>query len=104
MLEPGRTLTLAERGGEGAEVVVAAPGFRVLATMNPGGDYGKKWVAVPTFVVLVLYLAGCLEMWALCSMLCTRLVFEASPTLSIMCPLCLALVAHDLERGLHSVI
>ncbi len=42
MLEPGRTLTLAERGGEGAEVVVAAPGFRLLATMNPGGDFGKK--------------------------------------------------------------
>eukprot|EP00983_Pelagomonas_calceolata_P051720 1142538-Pelagomonas_calceolata.AAC.4 len=42
VLEPGRTLTLAERGGEGAEVIVAAPGFRLLATMNPGGDYGKK--------------------------------------------------------------
>ena len=42
MLEPGRTLTLAERGGEGAEVVVAEPGFRVVATMNPGGDFGKK--------------------------------------------------------------
>ena len=22
--------------------VVAAPGFRLLATMNPGGDFGKK--------------------------------------------------------------
>ena len=42
MLEPGRTLTLAEKGGAGAEVVTAAPGFRLVATMNPGGDYGKK--------------------------------------------------------------
>ncbi|EFJ44763.1 hypothetical protein VOLCADRAFT_121252, partial [Volvox carteri f. nagariensis] len=42
VLERSRTLTLAERGGEGAEVVVAAPGFRLLATMNPGGDFGKK--------------------------------------------------------------
>ena len=42
MLEPGRTLTLAERGGAGAEVIVAAMGFRLVATMNPGGDYGKK--------------------------------------------------------------
>ena len=46
VLEPGRTLTLAERGGAGgvagAEVVVSAAGFRVLATMNPGGDYGKR--------------------------------------------------------------
>ena len=42
VLEPGRTLTLAERGGAGAEVIVAATGFRLVATMNPGGDYGKK--------------------------------------------------------------
>jgi hypothetical protein len=42
VLEPGRTLTLAERGGEGAEVVVGADGFLVLGTMNPGGDFGKK--------------------------------------------------------------
>ncbi len=42
VLEPGRTLTLAERGGAGAEVIVAAAGFRLVATMNPGGDYGKK--------------------------------------------------------------
>lgn len=64
VLEPGRTLTLAEKGSGGsgsggsggsnadaatrrhsvfgAEVVVAAPSFRVLATMNPGGDYGKR--------------------------------------------------------------
>ncbi len=37
VLEPGRTLTLAERGGEGAEVVKAAEGFLLVATMNPGG-------------------------------------------------------------------
>ncbi len=42
VLEPGRTLTLAEKGGAGAEEVVAAPGFRLVATMNPGGDYGKR--------------------------------------------------------------
>jgi midasin len=36
-------LTLAEKGGPGgAEVIRAAPGFRLVATMNPGGDYGKK--------------------------------------------------------------
>lgn len=42
VLEPGRTLTLAEKGGAGAEVITAAPGFRLVGTMNPGGDYGKK--------------------------------------------------------------
>ncbi len=42
MLEPGRTLTLAEKGGAGAEEITAAPGFRLVATMNPGGDYGKR--------------------------------------------------------------
>lgn len=42
MLEGGRSITLAEKGGAGAEEVVAAPGFRIVATMNPGGDYGKR--------------------------------------------------------------
>ncbi|CAM9377533.1 unnamed protein product, partial [Scytosiphon promiscuus] len=49
VLEPGRSITLAEKGGEGAggaqgaaQTVVAAPGFRVMATMNPGGDFGKR--------------------------------------------------------------
>lgn len=42
VLESGRSITLAERGGAGAEEIVAAPGFRIVATMNPGGDYGKR--------------------------------------------------------------
>ena len=40
VLEAGRTLTLAEKGGAGAEEIKAAPGFRIVATMNPGGDFG----------------------------------------------------------------
>ncbi|KAI0036574.1 midasin [Vararia minispora EC-137] len=44
VLEPARTVVLAERGGGDAEDVSirAAPGFQLIATMNPGGDYGKK--------------------------------------------------------------
>ena len=42
VLEPGRTLLLAERGGAGAEEVVAHPAFRLVATMNPGDDLGKR--------------------------------------------------------------
>jgi midasin len=44
VLEPGRTVVLAEKGGENVEdsLVQAASGFRLIATMNPGGDYGKK--------------------------------------------------------------
>ncbi|CEH12502.1 AAA ATPase containing von Willebrand factor type A (vWA) domain [Ceraceosorus bombacis] len=52
VLESGRTLVLAERTGaqldktaEGAldsAHLRAASGFQVVATMNPGGDYGKK--------------------------------------------------------------
>jgi midasin len=50
VLEPGRTLVLAERSGasiDGTSALDAAQlkaqeGFQVLATMNPGGDYGKK--------------------------------------------------------------
>ena len=44
VLEPERCLVLAEKGGLGGDDarVVAASGFELVATMNPGGDYGKK--------------------------------------------------------------
>lgn len=44
VLEPARTVVLAEKGGENVEdsLVQAASDFRLIATMNPGGDYGKK--------------------------------------------------------------
>lgn len=41
VLEPERSLLLAEKGTEDA-FLVADSGFQFLATMNPGGDYGKK--------------------------------------------------------------
>lgn len=41
VLEPGRTLLLAEKGTQDTQVV-ASDDFQFLATMNPGGDYGKK--------------------------------------------------------------
>ncbi|KAL8938859.1 MAG: hypothetical protein Q9216_003662, partial [Gyalolechia sp. 2 TL-2023] len=41
VLEPSRQLFLAEKGVKDA-LVIAAEGFQFLATMNPGGDYGKK--------------------------------------------------------------
>ena len=50
ILEPERLLVLSEKGetqnsssGQ-IEVIKAAEGFRLFATMNPGGDYGKKEV------------------------------------------------------------
>ncbi|KAL1893163.1 AAA ATPase midasin [Sporothrix stenoceras] len=45
VLEPQRTLLLAEKGvGEGDEdpTIIAQETFQFLATMNPGGDFGKK--------------------------------------------------------------
>ncbi|TFK52493.1 P-loop containing nucleoside triphosphate hydrolase protein [Heliocybe sulcata] len=44
VLEPSRTIVLAEKGGEDIDqpVVKAVPDFQLVATMNPGGDYGKK--------------------------------------------------------------
>lgn len=44
VLEPDRTIVLAERGGTDGEypAVRATDSFKLLATMNPGGDYGKK--------------------------------------------------------------
>ncbi|KAL8480046.1 hypothetical protein ACS0TY_026830 [Phlomoides rotata] len=42
VLEPERKLSLAEKGGSHLENITAHPNFFILATMNPGGDYGKK--------------------------------------------------------------
>ena len=44
VLEPSRVMVLAERGGESSDMasITGACGFQVVATMNPGGDYGKK--------------------------------------------------------------
>lgn len=41
VLEPERTLLLAEKGAADS-LVIAADDFQFFATMNPGGDYGKK--------------------------------------------------------------
>lgn len=49
VLEAGRSLTLAEKAGAGAEEITAAPGFRIVATMNPGGDYGKRELSPALF-------------------------------------------------------
>lgn len=56
VLEPSRTLTLAEKGGEDqacahdsdsanqifSSEIIAHEDFRIFATMNPGGDFGKR--------------------------------------------------------------
>jgi len=42
VLEPHRLLVLAEKGGKNVEELYAKDGFQFFATMNPGGDYGKK--------------------------------------------------------------
>lgn len=41
VLEPERSLLLAEKGSDDV-FITADEGFQFLATMNPGGDYGKK--------------------------------------------------------------
>lgn len=41
VLEPERSLLLAEKGSDDI-FITAKEGFQFLATMNPGGDYGKK--------------------------------------------------------------
>lgn len=51
VLEAEKTLVLAEKGGQDdeeneVELLVAGKKFRILATMNPGGDFGKKEVNV----------------------------------------------------------
>lgn len=41
VLEPARNLLLAEKGATDT-LITASKGFQFLATMNPGGDYGKR--------------------------------------------------------------
>ena len=41
VLEQSRTILLAEKGADESSVT-ASPGFQFFATMNPGGDYGKR--------------------------------------------------------------
>ncbi|RDL37384.1 Midasin [Venustampulla echinocandica] len=41
VLEPQRTILLAEKGVDNS-FIQAADGFQFFATMNPGGDYGKR--------------------------------------------------------------
>ncbi|KAL9091512.1 MAG: hypothetical protein Q9159_001371 [Coniocarpon cinnabarinum] len=41
VLDPSRTILLAEKGTSDASIT-AAPGFQFVATMNPAGDYGKR--------------------------------------------------------------
>ncbi len=58
VLEPGRSLTLAEKGGDaarGAELVVAHPAFRIVATMNPGKGAWAGWLVC----LFVGWLASC---------------------------------------------
>jgi midasin len=42
VLESNREITLAEKGGYDSEKIVAHPNFRLVATMNPSGDFGKR--------------------------------------------------------------
>ena len=42
VLEEERTLLLAENASSSSSVLVAHASFRIFATMNPGGDFGKK--------------------------------------------------------------
>ena len=42
VLETDRKITLIEKTGEEITIIRATESFRFFATMNPGGDYGKK--------------------------------------------------------------
>ena len=42
VLENERSLLLSEKGGEKTENIIAHEKFIIVATMNPGGDFGKR--------------------------------------------------------------
>ncbi len=62
ILEPERKLVISERSRceEEGEVfrITASKGFQFLATMNPGGDYGKKEVSATYKIFLVRNFCG----------------------------------------------
>lgn len=48
VLETEKSLVLAEKGSgddDDVELIIAGKKFRLVATMNPGGDFGKKEVS-----------------------------------------------------------
>lgn len=52
VLETEKSLMLAEKGSgenDDVELIRATLGFRLVATMNPGGDFGKKEVSKEVF-------------------------------------------------------
>ncbi|MEQ2177456.1 hypothetical protein GOODEAATRI_003702, partial [Goodea atripinnis] len=56
VLETEKSLVLAEKGSgddEDVELIRAASGFRLVATMNPGGDFGKKEVCNSVLLIEV---------------------------------------------------
>ena len=42
VFEADRTLVISEKSSKEAVRVVAHPGFKMVSTMNPSGDFGKK--------------------------------------------------------------
>ena len=42
VFEPARSITIPEKGEADLQTIKAHPKFRVMATMNPAGDFGKK--------------------------------------------------------------
>jgi hypothetical protein len=54
VLEPSHIVVLAERGGDDLEhpTIRAVDSFKLVATMNPGGYYGKKELSLLFAIVL----------------------------------------------------
>ena len=71
VLEPERKVLVAERGSElgGAYEVVAKEGFVLFATMNPGGDYGKREVCLCVSVCACACVHACVSLCWCCSFL-----------------------------------
>lgn len=61
VLETEKSLVLAEKGSgddNDVELIKAAEDFRLVATMNPGGDFGKKEVKTAILRVRVCVWVG----------------------------------------------
>lgn len=111
VLESERKLLLVEKGGEeeseDSEEIVANEKFLLVATMNPGGDFGKKEVRL-TIIIIIIKL---MRLTHNNSHYYNFITFQLSPALrnrftEIWCPLSreaddwTSIIAHNLKQGL----
>lgn len=103
VLEPSRTLLLAEKGGDQVEEIVANPKWRIMATMNPGGDFGKRELSPALRNRFTeIWVPAISDLGDIATIIHDRLVGKSNTATSPLAPLCdpiLSFVRHFNEAN-----